>query len=95
MSGVPAAALGCPGCAARDEQISGLREREAALTAQVADLQERLARLERLLSRNSGNSSVPPSADDLPGTHAAGTACRYHLNHFRQEPESQRQEGFA
>jgi transposase len=58
---------GWPGCAARDEQIAGMQEREAALTAQVADLQERLARLERLLSRNSGNSSMPPSADDLPG----------------------------
>ncbi|MGN1286849.1 MAG: aromatic-ring-hydroxylating dioxygenase subunit beta, partial [Bradyrhizobium sp.] len=30
-------------------------------------LEERIARLERLISRNSGNSSMPPSADDLPG----------------------------
>jgi transposase len=33
----------------------------------IAELQDRVARLERLLSRNSGNSSMPPSADDLPG----------------------------
>jgi transposase len=35
--------------------------------ARIAELEERLARLERLISRNSGNSSMPPSADDLPG----------------------------
>lgn len=39
----------------------------AALKAQNAELAERVARLERLISRNSGNSSMPPSADDLPG----------------------------
>ena len=39
----------------------------AALTAQNAELAERVARLERLVSRNSGNSSMPPSTDDLPG----------------------------
>jgi len=33
----------------------------------IAGLQERVARLERLISRNSGNSSMPPSADDLAG----------------------------
>ena len=38
-----------------------------ALRAQNADLRGRLARVERLLSRNSGNSSLPPSTDDLPG----------------------------
>ncbi|MDN5796974.1 MAG: DUF6444 domain-containing protein [Intrasporangium sp.] len=52
-----------------------------ALTAQVADLvtanealvranealADRLARVEHLLSRNSGNSSMPPSGDDGPG----------------------------
>jgi len=35
--------------------------------AQIAGLEERVARLERLISRNSGNSSMPPSTDDLPG----------------------------
>jgi hypothetical protein len=28
--------------------------------AQIAELRERVARLERLVSRNSGNSSMPP-----------------------------------
>src|SRR5437870_10274389 len=35
--------------------------------ARIAELEDRVARLERLISRNSGNSSMPPSADDLPG----------------------------
>ena len=35
--------------------------------AQIAELEGRVERLERLISRNSGNSSMPPSADDLPG----------------------------
>ena len=35
--------------------------------AVIAELKERVARLERLISRNSGNSSMPPSTDDLPG----------------------------
>src|SRR5256885_7393866 len=47
--------------------IEILEARNAELTAQVADLSERLARLERAVSRNSGNSGMPPSADDLPG----------------------------
>jgi hypothetical protein len=29
-------------------------------------LEEKVARLERLISRNPGNSSMPPSSDDLP-----------------------------
>jgi transposase len=32
-----------------------------------AALEERVRRLERQVSRNSGNSSMPPSSDDLPG----------------------------
>ncbi len=44
----------------KDAVIAGLR-------AQNAGLAERVARLERLVSRNSGNSSMPPSTDDLPG----------------------------
>ena len=39
----------------------------AALTARVAEQDERIAVLERALSRNSGNSSMAPSSDDLPG----------------------------
>ena len=30
-------------------------------------LEERVRRLERQVWRNSGNSSMPPSSDDLPG----------------------------
>ncbi len=33
----------------------------------IAELREKMARLERLVSRNSGNSSLPPSSDDGPG----------------------------
>ncbi|HLI37322.1 MAG TPA: DUF6444 domain-containing protein [Streptosporangiaceae bacterium] len=35
--------------------------------AEIAGLEEKVARLERLISRDSGNSSVPFSPDDLPG----------------------------
>src|SRR5260370_7531573 len=44
-----------------------LRMRVEGKDARIAELEERIARLERLISRNSGNSSMPPSADDLPG----------------------------
>jgi transposase len=44
--------------------IEVLETRNAELAVQVT---ERLARLERAVSRNSGNSGMPPSADDLPG----------------------------
>ncbi len=47
--------------------IEVLESRNGALEAQVTDLAERLAKLERAVSRNSGNSSMPPSVDDLPG----------------------------
>lgn len=50
--------------------IELMEERNAALEAQVGDLAERMAKLERSLSRNSGNSGMPPSADDLPGREA-------------------------
>ena len=39
----------------------------AALTALNEELAAKLARVEHLLSRNSGNSSMPPSRDDDPG----------------------------
>jgi transposase len=60
---LPAPGPDCAGCAARDAEITALREQ----VAEVAELRERVARLERALSRNSGNSSLPPSGDDLPG----------------------------
>ena len=44
-----------------------LAAENARLAGQVADLAARVERLERLASRNSGNSSMPPSVDDLPG----------------------------
>src|SRR5690349_15514507 len=61
----------------RDELIVVVRRQAGQITAQavhIAELMEanealtgRLARLEHLLSRNSGNSSSPPSRDDDPG----------------------------
>jgi hypothetical protein len=60
---LPPPAPGCASCAARDAGIAELR-------AQLAELGERVARMEREASRNSGNSSMPPSSDDLPGRRA-------------------------
>jgi transposase len=58
---LPPPVAGCASCAARDREIGALRE-------QNAELGRRLARLERIVSRNSGNSSLPPSSDELlPG----------------------------
>ena len=51
----------------RDALIREQAERIAALEAVVADLREQLAAAARAGSRNSGNSSMPPSSDDLPG----------------------------
>ena len=59
-------AAGCPwlrGCAVIAEQGAKI----AAQERQIGELQAAVARLERIVSRNSGNSSMPPSADDLPG----------------------------
>src|SRR3954469_10597712 len=50
--------------AAQARRIGELRKANEALAA-------KLARLEHLLSRNSGNSSSPPSRDDDPGKPAA------------------------
>jgi len=49
------------------EQIAGHAERIAALESLVADLREQLESALRAVSRNSGNSSMPPSSDDQPG----------------------------
>ncbi|WP_182878242.1 IS66 family transposase [Microbispora sp. H10670] len=54
----------------REELIAltrALMAENAALKAEVTQLRERVAKLERLVSRNSGNSGMPPSVDDLPG----------------------------
>ena len=55
-----------------ESRNADLEARNEELAGEVADLRERLARLERLVSRNSGNSSMPPSSDDLPGRKAPG-----------------------
>jgi transposase len=48
-----------------------------AMAGRVAELENWLARLERAASRNSGNSSLPPSMDDQPGrTPPPGKAVR-------------------
>ena len=47
----------------REELIALVGEQ----AARIAELEGRLARLEHLLSRNSANSSMPPSRDDDPG----------------------------
>jgi transposase len=54
----------------RQDLLGLLRERDRLIAEQVRAIEElsaKVARLERLVSRNSGNSSMPPSADDLPG----------------------------
>ena len=47
--------------------IAAQAEKIAALETVVADLREQLEAAARAGSRNSGNSSMPPSSDDLPG----------------------------
>jgi transposase len=53
------------------EELIGLTRRLLVqveeLTRANAELTDRVARLERLVSRNSGNSGMPPSKDDDPG----------------------------
>ncbi|MDQ2875010.1 MAG: IS66 family transposase [Actinomycetota bacterium] len=60
--------------AEQEEAIGELRLDVVAQAGDVGELREqnaelvrRVARLERLISRNSGNSSMPPSGDDQPG----------------------------
>jgi transposase len=47
----------------REDLLGLLAERDRL----IDELREKVERLERLISRNSGNSSFPPSMDDLPG----------------------------
>jgi transposase len=74
MVGLPPPASGCASCAARDavigEQARVLEEQAAAireLRADVVALAAEVRDLRRRLGRNSGNSSMAPSGDDLPG----------------------------
>jgi hypothetical protein len=48
-------------------RIAAQDERVTALEALVAELRGQLDAAVRAASRNSGNSSMPPSSDDLPG----------------------------
>jgi transposase len=84
VTDLPPPAPGCDACAARDAVIAAQGEQIAAQQEQIEDLRAKMARLERIVSRNSGNSSMPPSTDDLPGRkslsrqqrRAAGRAAR-------------------
>jgi hypothetical protein len=53
--------------ALQGQLIVMLAAQNAALAERAGELEERLARLEYAASRNSGNSSLPPSLDDQPG----------------------------
>jgi transposase len=67
MAVLPPHAPGCAACSARDavigEQAAAIGELRADVVALAAEVRE----LGRRLGRNSGNSSMAPSADDLPG----------------------------
>jgi Family of unknown function (DUF6444) len=60
-------AAGCAACVARDQVIAEQGRAIEELRAEVAELMREVAALRRRVSRNSGNSSMAPSADDLPG----------------------------
>ncbi len=47
--------------------IAAQGEQIAAQQHQIEELRQKVEQLERAMSRNSRNSSMPPSADDLPG----------------------------
>jgi hypothetical protein len=54
----------------RDELVAVVRDQAVRLADQAVELERlrsELEQIKRLISRNSGNSSMPPSTDDLPG----------------------------
>jgi transposase len=57
-------------------QVTDLSAQIAELTALVRDPREQLDAARRAASGNSGNSSMPPSADDLPGRKAPAPRAR-------------------
>src|SRR5579875_3554946 len=74
MAVLPLPAPGCASCAARDAVIAEparlLEEQAAAISemrAGLVALAEEVRALRRKLGRTSGNSSMAPSAGDLPG----------------------------
>ena len=67
MPGLPPPDPDCGSCAARDERIAVLEAELRGQAGELTELRAQVARLERALTRNSGNSSMPPSGDDAPG----------------------------
>src|SRR5258708_15498206 len=67
MGVVPRPAPDWASCAARDALISEQAAAIEELRSDVVALAAQVAELRRRLGRNSGNSSMAPSADDLPG----------------------------
>jgi Transposase IS66 family len=70
----------------QERRLAAQAEQIAALEAMVADLRDRLAAAERAGSRNSGNSSMPPSADDLPGRKPPAKQCACGRTHVAARP---------
>src|SRR5260370_22994434 len=67
MAVLPPPAPDCASCAARDAVIAEQAAAMGELRSDVVTLAAQVAELRRRLGRNSGNSSMAPSADDLPG----------------------------
>jgi len=67
MTVLPPPAPGCGSCAARDAVIAEQAGAISELRADLVALSEEVRNLRRKMGRNSGNSSMAPSADDLPG----------------------------
>jgi transposase len=67
VTGLPSSAPGCASCAARDAVIAEQAGAIEELRSDLVALAEEVRELRRRLGRNSGNSSMAPSADDLPG----------------------------
>ncbi len=70
MTDPPPPAPGCEACAARDAVIAEQAGAIAELRSDLTALAGEVAALRRRAGRNSGNSSMPPSAGDLPGRQA-------------------------
>ena len=67
MAVLAPAAPDCAACAGRDAVIAEQAVAIEELRSDVLSLAAQVAELRRRLGRNSGNSSMAPSADDLPG----------------------------